>query len=50
MKDTIECVFEDFGIRRKEIRDRYYLMGRTLGPRSLKIIFQLTREKPQLFP
>ena len=40
--EAVECFFEDFDIRRnKKYRDRYQLIGRTLGGRRLKIIFQL---------
>lgn len=40
--EAVECFFSDFQVRRnKRFRDRYQLLGRTLGWRSLKIIFQL---------
>jgi uncharacterized DUF497 family protein len=40
--EAVECFFEDFEIRRnKRYRDRYQLIGTTLGGRRLKIIFQL---------
>ena len=40
--DAVECFFSDFEIRRnKKYRDRYQLLGRTLGGRRLQIIFQL---------
>ncbi|MBI4482882.1 MAG: BrnT family toxin [Acidobacteria bacterium] len=40
--EAVECFFSDFEIRRnKRYRDRYQLIGRTLGGRRLKIIFQL---------
>ena len=40
--EAVECFFSDFQIRKdKQYRDRYQLLGRTLGGRSLKIIFQL---------
>jgi uncharacterized DUF497 family protein len=40
--EAIECFFLDFQIRRnKKYRDRHQLLGRTLGGRKLKIIFQL---------
>ncbi len=40
--ETVECFFSDFEVRRnKSYRDRYQLIGRTVGGRSLKIIFQL---------
>jgi uncharacterized DUF497 family protein len=40
--EAIECFFSDYVVRRnKKYRDRYQLIGRTLGGRELKIIFQL---------
>ena len=40
--EAVKCFFSDFEIRRnKSYRDRYQLIGRTVGGRSLKIIFQL---------
>ena len=40
--EAVECFFSDFEIRRnKRYRDRYQLLGRTVGGRMLKIIFQL---------
>jgi uncharacterized DUF497 family protein len=40
--EAVECFFSDFAIRRnKKYRDRYQLIGTTLGGRRLKIIFQL---------
>ena len=40
--EAIECFSLDFQIRRnKKYRDRHQLLGRTLGGRKLKIIFQL---------
>ena len=40
--EAVECFFSDFEVRRnKRDRDRHQLMGRTLGGRRLKIIFQL---------
>ncbi len=40
-EEAVECFFSDFQVRRnKSYRDRYQLVGRTLG-RRLKIIFQL---------
>ncbi len=42
LPEAVECFFSDFQIRRdKKYRDRYQLLGRTLGGRRLKIIFQL---------
>jgi len=44
-EETVECFFEDYEIRRnKSYRDRYQLLGRTLGGRRLKLIFQLKPE------
>ena len=41
-EEAVECFFSDFEIRRnKSFRDRYQLVGKTLGGRRLKIIFQL---------
>lgn len=41
-EEAVECFFSDFEVRRnKSYRDRYQLIGRTLGGRRLKIIFQL---------
>jgi uncharacterized DUF497 family protein len=40
--EVVECFFADFEIRRnKKYRDRYQLIGTTLGGKRLKIIFQL---------
>ncbi|PYS80948.1 MAG: hypothetical protein DMF67_18625 [Acidobacteria bacterium] len=40
--EAVECFFSDFEVRRnKSYRDRYQLIGRTIGGRRLKIIFQL---------
>ena len=42
INEAIECFYSDYEIRRnKKYRDRYQLVGRTLGGRSLRIIFQL---------
>ena len=42
--EAVEGFFSDYQIRRnKKYRDRYQLLGRTLGGRKLKIIFQLKR-------
>jgi len=39
---AVECFFSDFEVRRnKSYRDRYQLIGKTIGGRPLKIIFQL---------
>lgn len=41
-EEAVECFFSDFQVRRnKSYRDRYQLMGRTIGGRRLKLIFQL---------
>jgi uncharacterized DUF497 family protein len=40
--EAVECFFADFEIRRnKKYRDRYQVIGTTLGGKRLKIIFQL---------
>lgn len=44
-EEAVECFFSSFKIRRnKSSRDRYQLIGRTIGGRRLKIIFQLKSE------
>lgn len=41
-EEAVECFFSNFQIRRnKRFRDRYQLVGYTVGGRRLKIIFQL---------
>ena len=41
-EEAVECFFSGFKIHRnKSYRDRYQLIGRTVGGRRLKIIFQL---------
>ena len=41
-QEAVECFFSDFEVRRnKTYLDRYQLIGRTIGGRRLKIIFQL---------
>ena len=41
-EEAVESFFSDFEIRRnKRYRDRYQLLGRTIGGRRLKIILQL---------
>ncbi len=41
-EEAVECFFSDFEARRnKSYRDRFQLIGRTIGGRRLKIIFQL---------
>ena len=40
--EAVECFFSNFEVRRnKRYRDRYQLLGCTIGGRRLKIIFQL---------
>ena len=42
INEAIECFYSDYEVRRnKKYRDRYQLVGRTLGGRSLRVIFQL---------
>ncbi len=42
LEEAIDCFFSDFEVRRnKPYKDRYQLIGRTIGGRRLKIIFQL---------
>jgi uncharacterized DUF497 family protein len=44
-EEAVECFFSDFEIRRNQrYRDRYQLIGKTIGGRRLKIIFQLKRD------
>lgn len=41
-EETVECFFSDLFVRRnKAYQDRYQLVGRTVGGRLLKVIFQL---------
>jgi uncharacterized DUF497 family protein len=41
-EEAVDCFFSDFEVRRdKSYSDRYQMLGRTFGGRSLKIIFQL---------
>ncbi len=41
-EEAVECFFSGFEIRRnKSYKDRYQLLGRTVGGRRLKVIFQL---------
>lgn len=41
-EEAVECFFSDFEIcRNKTYKDRYQLIGQTMGGRKLKIIFQL---------
>lgn len=42
LEEAIECFYTDFLVRRnKSYSDRFQLIGRALGGRKLKIIFQL---------
>jgi len=42
LDEAVECLFSDFEVRRNKLyRDRHQLIGRTIGGRRLKIIFQL---------
>ncbi len=41
-EEAVECFFSNFEVRRnKTFKDRYQLLGKTIGGRKLKIIFQL---------
>jgi uncharacterized DUF497 family protein len=41
-EEAVECFFSDFEVRRnKSYTDRHQPLGRTIGGRALKIIFQL---------
>jgi uncharacterized DUF497 family protein len=41
-EEAVECFFSDFEVsRNKSYKDRYQLIGNTIGGRKLKIIFQL---------
>jgi len=43
-EEAVEAFFSNFAIRRnKGGRERYQLLGRTIGGRALKIIFQLNQ-------
>ena len=45
-KDAVECFFSEYEVRRnKRYIDRYQLIGRNIGGRKLKIIFQLKEKK-----
>ena len=40
--EAVECFFADFEVRRnRSYGDRFQLLGKTLGGRRLKIVFQL---------
>jgi len=42
LEEAVECFFSDFRVHRnKSYKDHYQLLGRTMGARRLKIIFQL---------
>lgn len=42
--EAVECFFSDFQIRRnKKFRNRFQLIGQTVGGRRLKIIFTVKR-------
>jgi uncharacterized DUF497 family protein len=41
-KEAVECFYGEFQVRRnKSFKDRFQLIGETVGGRTLKIIFQL---------
>lgn len=41
-EEAVECFFSDFEVRRnKSYKDRYQLIGCTIGGRRIKVIFQL---------
>jgi uncharacterized DUF497 family protein len=43
-EEAVECFFSDFEIRRnKGFRNRFQLIGQTVGGRRLKIIFAVKR-------
>jgi len=45
-KEAVETFFNNYEVQRnKRFRDRYQLIGRTDGGRTLKIIFQLKPKK-----
>ncbi len=44
-EEAVECFFSDSEVRRNEsYRDRYQLIGTTIGGRRLKVVFQLKSE------
>ena len=44
INEAIECFYSGYEVRRnKNYTDRFQLIGRTLGGRNLRIIFQLKR-------
>jgi uncharacterized DUF497 family protein len=45
-EEAVECFFSEFEVRRnKTYQDRFQLVGRTLGGRVIKLIFQLKPRK-----
>jgi uncharacterized DUF497 family protein len=43
--EAVECFFSNFEVRRnKKFKDRYQMIGETIGGRGLMIIFQLKRK------
>jgi len=41
-EEAVECFFSNYEVRRnKTYKDRYQLIGETIGGRRLKLIFQL---------
>ena len=45
-QEAVECFFSDYEVRRnKRYKDRYQLIGKTIGGRRLKIIFQIKPER-----
>lgn len=43
--EAVECFASDYEVRRnQQYRDRYQLIGRAIGGRKLKIIFQLMQK------
>ncbi len=45
-EESVECFYSNFAVRRnKSYRDRYQLIGTTVGGRQLKIIFQLRSKR-----
>lgn len=40
--EAVECFFSDFEVRRnKKFKDRFQLLGTTIGGRRLKVVFQV---------
>ena len=43
-EEAVECFFSDFEVRRnKSYKDRYQLIGKTIGGEGLKSFFNLNR-------